>query len=266
MDDYTLEQGLGVRERMDLLAAVHGPATSALLDRLGVPDGARCLDLGCGGGHVAFELARRVGPTGRVVGIDLDKALLAVAREEAMAQELDNITFRAARAEDVSETGFDLVFSRFLLSHLRDREQVAAVMASAVSPNGRVIVEDTDWYGSFTYPRCPAYEQWVAWFREAVHRNGGDLDLGPTLPSLLHACGLEEIGVEVTQRAELDGPYKQLQQMSMGKTRAAILAAGVVEADAYDRAHAELQAFTGDPTTLIAAPRVVHTWGTRPEL
>ena len=105
MDDYTLEQGLGVRERMDLLAAVHGPATSALLDRLGVPDGARCLDLGCGGGHVAFELARRVGPTGRVVGIDLDKALLAVAREEAMAQELDNITFRAARAEDVSETG-----------------------------------------------------------------------------------------------------------------------------------------------------------------
>jgi hypothetical protein len=49
----------------------------------------------------------------------------------------------------------------------------------------------------------------------------------------------------------------------MGKTRAAILAAGVVAAEAYDRAHAELQAFTADPTTLIAAPRVVHAWGTR---
>jgi SAM-dependent methyltransferase len=263
MGDYTLEQGLGVRERMDLLAAVHGPATTAVLDRLGVAEGARCLDLGCGGGHVALELARRVGPTGQVVGIDLDEALLVIAREMAAAQGLDNVTFTSARADEVSDTGFDLAFSRFLLSHLRDRERVLAVMASAVRPNGRVLVEDTDWHGAFTHPRCPSYEQWIAWFREAVRLNGGDLDLGPTLPSLLRAVGLEEIGIEVTQRAELHGPYKELQQMSMGKTRAAILAAGVVEAGVYDRAHAELKAFTADSTTLMAAPRVVHAWGTR---
>jgi 2-polyprenyl-3-methyl-5-hydroxy-6-metoxy-1,4-benzoquinol methylase len=98
MGDYTLDQGLGVRERMDLLAAVHGPATTAVLDRIGVAEGARCLDLGCGGGHVALELARRLGPTGQVVGIDLDEALLATAREVAAAQGLDNVTFRSERA------------------------------------------------------------------------------------------------------------------------------------------------------------------------
>ena len=135
-------------------------------------------------------------------------------------------------------------------------------MASAVRPQGRVLVEDTDWHGAFTYPRCPSYEQWIAWFREAVHLNGGDLDLGPTLPSLLRASGLEEIGIEVTQRAELHGPYKVLQQMSMGRASHSWRRVWSRPVCTTKRTR-ELKAFTADSTTLIAAPRVVHAWGTR---
>jgi hypothetical protein len=51
--DYTIERGVGVRERMNLLAALNGPATLVLIDILGVAAGWACLDLGCGGGHVA---------------------------------------------------------------------------------------------------------------------------------------------------------------------------------------------------------------------
>ena len=123
MGDYTLEQGLGVRERMDLLAAVHGLATTAVLDRLGVAEGARCLDLGRGGGHVALELAApswsyRSGRRHRP-----GRSTARNRREVAAAQGLDNVTFTSARAEEVSDTGFDLAFSRFLLSHLRDRNE-----------------------------------------------------------------------------------------------------------------------------------------------
>src|SRR5262249_17991826 len=50
--DYTIEQGLGVRDRMDLLAAVFAPSTLALLDAVGVPAGARGLACGCGRGDV----------------------------------------------------------------------------------------------------------------------------------------------------------------------------------------------------------------------
>jgi ubiquinone/menaquinone biosynthesis C-methylase UbiE len=62
MSEYTIDRGFGVRERMNMLADTHAPATMSLFDAVGIVPGAQCVDLGCGGGHVALELARRVGP------------------------------------------------------------------------------------------------------------------------------------------------------------------------------------------------------------
>jgi SAM-dependent methyltransferase len=263
MTDYTIEQGPGVRERMNLLAAVHAPTTLALLDSLGVAEGARCIDLGCGGGHVTMELGRRAGPAGCAVGIDLDEALLECARRDAAVQRLDNVTFQVAAAEDLAEAGFDLAFARFLLSHLRDPARVAGLMVAGVRSRGFVVVEDTEFSGCFTYPTCPSYDRWVGWYRETVRRTGGDADLGPRLPALLRSVGVTEIGVRVAQHAYLDGPHKRLQELSMDKQKAAVVAAGVASADDYDAAQVDLQAFTADPTTLIAGPRIIQAWGRR---
>jgi SAM-dependent methyltransferase len=249
---------------MDLLAAVFAPSTLALLDAVGVASGANCVDVGCGGGHVAIELGRRVGPAGRVVGIDLDAALLEVARTEAAAQGLDHVSFRVAAVEDLAESGFDVACARMLLMHLRDPTSVAGLMVAAVRSGGIVAVEDLDFSGSFTYPSCPAYDRRVGWYRETVRRRGGNADLGPRLPALLSSVGLTDIRVRVVQRAFLDGPHKHLQEISMAKQRAAVVAAGVASADEYDAAHAELVAFTANPTTLIAAPRMIQAWGRRP--
>lgn len=262
--DYTIEQGLGVRERMNLLAAVYAPTTLALLDSLGVAEGARCIDLGCGGGHVTVELARRAGPAGYVIGIDLDEALLERARRDAAAQRLDNVTFQVAAAEDLAEAEFDLAFARFLLSHLRDPARVAGLMMAAVRSGGYVVVEDTDFSGSLAYPTCVSYDRWVGWYRETVRRAGGDADLGPRLPALLRAVGVTEVGVRIVQPAYLDGSHKRLQEMTMDKLKAAVVAEGVASADDYDADHAELQAFTADPTTLIAGPRIIQAWGRSP--
>jgi SAM-dependent methyltransferase len=265
LSDYTIDRGLGVSERMTLLARAHAPGTISLLDMLGVPmPGARCVDLGCGGGHVTAELARRVGASGRVVGIDLDEELLQIARTEAARQGLDNVTFRAGSVEQFSDTGLDLAFARMLLSHLRDPAELVRRMAEAVRPGGMVIVEDVQFAGCFTEPPCAAYDRWVAWFTETVRLSAGDLDIGPRLPALLRLAGLRDVGVRVTQAAHVDGPVKQLQQMSMEKVRAAVLAAGVARAEEYDTAHAELKAFTDDPTTIVASPRMIQTWGRRP--
>ena len=265
MSDYTIDRGFGVTQRMTLLAQAHAPGTVSLLDMLGEPKhGARCVDLGCGGGHVTTELARRVGPSGQVVGIDLDEELLQIARTEAAAQGLDNVTFRAGSVEQFADTDLDLAFARMLLSHLRHPAELVRRMADAVRPGGVVIVEDVHFAGCFTEPPCPGYDGWVAWFTEAVRRTAGDLDIGPRLPAMLRLAGLGGVGVRVTQAAHLDGPVKQLQQMSMEKVRAAVLAAGLTSAEEFDTAHAELKAFTDDPTTIVASPRMIQTWGRRP--
>jgi precorrin-6B methylase 2 len=74
------------------------PLTASLLRRAGVRAGNRCLDVGCGGGHVSRELARIVGPAGRVVGIDLDAEAIALARADAEADGLQNLVFRVGDA------------------------------------------------------------------------------------------------------------------------------------------------------------------------
>ena len=69
---YLIRGGIAGRERLRVLARVMRPATLALLERAGVTAGLRCLDVGCGGGDVTFDLASLVGITGHVVGVDLD--------------------------------------------------------------------------------------------------------------------------------------------------------------------------------------------------
>ena len=63
-EQYVIRGGSDGRERLRILARVVRPTTLSLLDRVGLEPGASCLDLGCGGGDVSFDLARLVGPTG----------------------------------------------------------------------------------------------------------------------------------------------------------------------------------------------------------
>ena len=82
---YLIRGGIAGRERLRLLARVMRPASLALLERAGVTAGLRCLDVGCGGGDVTFDLASLVGITGHVVGVDLDATKVELARGDATA-------------------------------------------------------------------------------------------------------------------------------------------------------------------------------------
>lgn len=81
--NYVIRGGIEGRERLRILSRVMEPSTKALLDRLGLRDGSICADVGCGGGDVSLELARRVAPTGHVIAFDIDQAKLDLARAEA---------------------------------------------------------------------------------------------------------------------------------------------------------------------------------------
>src|SRR5215831_4707380 len=94
--EYVIRGGVEGRERLRVLSRVMQPTTLHLLRRAGVRPGMACMDAGCGGGDVAFDLARIVGPEGRVVGVDFDEVKLELARNEAHVQQLSNVEFRKA--------------------------------------------------------------------------------------------------------------------------------------------------------------------------
>ena len=84
------------------------------LERLSVQPGSRIVDVGCGWGDTAIELARKTGPEGFVLGLDCVDQFLDKAREDADAEGVRNVRFETADVERYPfEPEFDLAFSRF---------------------------------------------------------------------------------------------------------------------------------------------------------
>jgi ubiquinone/menaquinone biosynthesis C-methylase UbiE len=155
---YIIRGGVEGRERLRLISRVMQPTTLGLFARLGVQAGMACLDVGCGGGDVTFDLARAVGSKGKVVGTDIDPVKLDLARREAEAQQLTHVEFCLADiVEGEPEPRFDLVYARFLLTHLKDRGAAVAAMRRSLRPGGVVVVEDIDFTGQPRFARSATH-------------------------------------------------------------------------------------------------------------
>lgn len=258
---YTIDGGALGKQRLEVLQRVHGAATSALLDRMDLGQDASCVDVGCGSGHVTIELARRVGGGGTAVGIDADAALLDLARADAAAVGASNVEFRCADALELEQGSYDVAYARCLLSHVSDPSAVAAALAAALRPAGVVIVEDIDFRGCFCFPDGGPYERYVEIYREAVRRRGGNADLGPSLPSLLCAAGLQDVAVSTYQASALQGDAKLIAPLTLERIAQAVVEEKVATLDELHQLTGELYQYCADPTTFVAGPRMVQAWG-----
>lgn len=110
-----------------------------VMDALDVQPGERVLDIGCGPGTTAIELARRVAPDGEVVGVDLSESMTAAATRRADREEVPNLSFRTADAESGSlGQGFDAVYSRFGVMFFADPVRAFANIGRALGAEGRL--------------------------------------------------------------------------------------------------------------------------------
>jgi SAM-dependent methyltransferase len=262
---YIIRGGVAGRERLRVLSRVMGPMTVALLERVGVAPGDRCLDAGCGGGDVSLTLARMVGPEGTVLGIDIDEVKLELARAEAADAGPANVEYRRTALDELDADGaYDVAYARFLLSHLPDPAAALRRLAAAVRPGGVVVVQDIDYVGGFCHPPCRAYEfGWELYPRVAAH-GGGDAELGRRLPSLFADAGLEAIGVHLEQPAGSDADVKLLTALTLENIADSAVAAGLANAGDLDELMHELHQFAAQPETILSLPRMVQVWGRVP--
>lgn len=263
---YVIRGGVEGRERLRILSRVMWPSTLNLLQRAGIRPGMTCLDVGCGGGDVSRELARLVGPTGTVVGIDIDDVKIGIAREEAAALAIPNLEFRVCNlGETEPHAEFDFVYARFVLTHLPDPNVMVAKIRQALRPGGIFVVADIDFRGYFSYPESAALARYVALYTEAVKRRGGDPNIGPRLPALLAAAGFENIQMSVAQPAGLDGEVKLLSPLTMENIADAVMAEGLASRAEIDQIVDELYTYARTAGTIGCMPRVVEAWGQRPQ-
>src|SRR5262249_53996951 len=158
------------------------------------------------------------GPEGRVIATDTDAEILALAREDAEAAKVTNVKFQQVDAcACLWNKEFDVAYARFLLSHLNEPENCLAAMMEACAPGGAIVIEDTDFAASFSYPTCRAYDRYKKLYQQLVQRRGGDSNIGPKLPAMLRKAGIQDVELNVIQPAHIHGEGKLMAPITMSR-------------------------------------------------
>jgi ubiquinone/menaquinone biosynthesis C-methylase UbiE len=143
MPDYVLGNSIAELGRLQRQAVRFERVTERLFCEAGIGPGQRVMDLGAGVGDVSLLLARLVGPSGEIVGVERDPQTIAYARERATVANASNVRFIECGVEDIPEPGpFDAVVGRFILHHLPDPLTVIRSVVGLVRPGGVVAFQE----------------------------------------------------------------------------------------------------------------------------
>jgi SAM-dependent methyltransferase len=258
--DYLLADQPSELERLQLQSRVWEPAGRQLLSKLDGGSGGRALDVGCGALGWLRILSEWLGPSGQVVGGDVDESLLGAARSFLDAEGISNVELVV---DDLFESklepqSFDLVHARYLIAPLgRGGEQVAA-HRRLVKPGGALVLEEWD-LGSWHFnPPAPAAERLIGVLSEIFGVLGGEA--GRALPELLREIGIDEPGIDAHVVALPPGhPYLRLPLQFSVALESRLLER--LRADELDSLRHEAESELAEPGRWGTTFTLIQSWG-----
>lgn len=251
-------------EELERLASQHATwarEAQALWGRAGFGPGQRLIDLGCGPGFATFDLARIVGPSGRVVAVDNAVRFLEHLRLRARERGLDQIEVVNADVREfvLPTTGFDGAYARWLLCFVDRPDAVIGAAARALRPGGVLAVNDYFNYGAFTFaPRSKVMGRVVAAVQESWRRHGGDLDIQSRMPKILDRCGFEVL--EIRPITHIVRPGSALWNWPLSFFRGflpTLVDSELISSEDADAFLAEWDARSADPLSFLFLPPLV---------
>jgi len=263
--DYALGHTPREYERLRAQARIWEAATTRVLDQVGLPEGASCLDAGCGPGETTRLLAERAGPKGRVLWVDADPAVGALAVRMLHDSGYGQCAFHPldlTAGKPIPGAPFDLVYARLLLFHLPQRIPVLARLWHAVAPGGHLVVQDYDVRTISVLPELASVAEVGRVIMGAFGAVGADVQVGARLAPLFVQAGVgTPDGTDVTGRIEPFGTGHTMLESVFRSLLPVALDRGITTEDAAAATLAELDldaaAFADRP---MLWPLMIGAW------
>lgn len=189
---YALSRTETEQERLIRQARWLTPHTERCFREAGIGLGQRVLDVGSGVGDVVLVLARLVGPTGEVVGVEQDAGSIGRARDRVAEARLHNVSFKQGDVSQVpGDRPFDAAVGRYILMFLPDPVLVLRSLSRLVRPRGVLAFQEPDWGAFLEHARSfPLWSAGASLMVETFQRSGTNTNLGPELSQVFVKAGL----------------------------------------------------------------------------
>lgn len=213
--------------------------------RVGLGPGSKVIDVGCGPLGALPTLARIVGPSGVVVGVDNNQDVLVVGRQTLSADGLEHVNLVHADVNDPNNSKlaslgpYDVAYCRLFFINQRDPRATLRRVASLVRPGGHLIVHellDDPAYPTFD-PPVPAFGRFLHLVYACLRRQGKRPDLARHFSTLAREAGLQEVSRLELVDSDPRNAVDFLQEQGLGMLlvfKRALLTYGLATRDELD--------------------------------
>ncbi len=266
-DEYFLGYRPAEQERLQQQAMLLADEAARLFDRIGLRAGQSVVELGCGPRGCLDLLAERVGPDGRVVGVERSPDAATLARHLVTELGFNNVEIRVgdARATGLPHAGFDVATARLVLVNVPAPEEIVAEAVALVRPGGAVAFHEADWVSHVCDPPLPAFDRLIELFHTSAQLTGTNLSIGRALPRLLREAGLVDVQARSMVQVFPPGhPRRTITLDFVDNLATRWLAQGLTTEPELAELSASVRRHLDDPGTLLMSHLFVQAWGQKP--
>ena len=262
---YVLGSSPRELSRLSLQGQIIRPITERLLRQLGIKEGLRVLDLGCGTGDVSMLAAEMVGPAGSVVGIDQSAAAIDKAEARVRDRGYQQIIFCVSSVEEFPSTEkFDVVIGRYVLIHQPSPPDFLRAARRHVRPGGVLAFHEISCHQElYSLPRAPLFERMAKLLRIGA-RAFPSYDAAGRLVEHFSAADLPhpELFAELPVGGGVDSPLYAWMAETIGSLRPLLVKQGVTsdEEISIDTLEERLRSQVVKMQSQLVCPPQVCAW------
>jgi ubiquinone/menaquinone biosynthesis C-methylase UbiE len=258
--EYLLGDGDKEIDRLRFQHTVWGPVTAKFLDRIGVAEGWRALDVGSGPGFVSMDIRKRIGDSGHLTALEPSESFRTWFAKRIAEQNWTNVQIVPGNSfeAELPEAFFDLIFVRWVIGFVPDHREFLLPLVKALKPGGIIAIQDYIHEGCALFPHGGAWDKFPQMMREWWRSGGGDPYVAAKLPKVMRDLGLTIIDfTPTTLTGGPDSAVMEWMERYLYSQLSVMVERGIATRTEAEAVMSDWMSHRSNPDTIFFSPFVV---------